>query len=172
MVDLRSGLAIKRSERLDYCDQRDGGSGMSATDLFWLDEKPTPMERLAAANREALEGLFAQLRRAVHDADLDHAALTESLGMREDEVRSLLSGRWDLTLTDLQALLVAVDAKLQTRLETRWSSANQADPDVADRAQQVQGDRVWDRQKTPTWIALSGNSVRRVHLKRSVWVDA
>lgn len=143
---------------------------MSASDLSWLEDL-TPMERLAGANREALEELFSQIRHAVHDASLDHDRLGSSLGVTADEARRLLCGRPTLTLADLQALLVAVDARLYTRLETDWTTKRES-PRPSERAQ-PDTDDVWKRSRPQrARLSRSPGDSRTVQLKDSDWVDA
>lgn len=84
----------------------------------------TEVDRAARHNIEELRNLFCQLKRAVHDANLDTAAVADQIGVDEDAARDLLDGVVDLTMSDLEVLLVAV----QARLDVKITSIHGAEP--------------------------------------------
>lgn len=70
------------------------------------------VDELAVSNARALDSLFRQLRVAVYEADLDTLKVAEAIGVTEEEAYNLLGGGVDITLSDLEVLLVAARGRL------------------------------------------------------------
>lgn len=65
---------------------------------------------LAEENAEAVRRLHDALRAAARHSGLSTSAIAELMGLDDDTVEAALSGRLDLTLSDLQELALAVGA--------------------------------------------------------------
>lgn len=68
--------------------------------------------------------LFTQLRTAAEQSGLDMQQLGGKLGIDEEETQVLLGGGVDITLSDLEVLLVALDCNLDIDINRR--SENEA----------------------------------------------
>lgn len=68
----------------------------------------TPDDRLADANAAEVQQLFQQIRHAVHAADMDTEKVAEQIGLSVGAARRLLDGDVDISLSDLEVLLIAV----------------------------------------------------------------
>lgn len=92
-------------------------------------------DRLADHNAAEMRDLFRQLKQAVHHCDLDTKAVAEQVGVTEDEARCLLDGGVDLSLSDLEVLLVAVRGLVKITVTPEDSSqrisASRAVPEIA-----------------------------------------
>lgn len=90
---------------------------VSSADDAWDVFVRTPAQELAQLNSAALDGLFTQLKAAVHHASLDTQSVSERINVTEEEAREILDGQADLTLSDLEVLLVAVRGRLKVEVE-------------------------------------------------------
>lgn len=78
----------------------------------------TPEDRLADENAAVIRELFCSIKKAVHDADLDTERVAERMGVAVDEAREILDGHRNLTLTELEILLIAVKGQLKATVES------------------------------------------------------
>lgn len=76
-----------------------------------------PEDRIADANSNAISNLFKQLKQAVYAANLNTEAIAEQIGTSTDEARRILNGAIDLTLSDLEVVLVAVRGLLDVNVK-------------------------------------------------------
>lgn len=72
----------------------------------------------AIANTLAVAGIFPQLRAAARAANIAHEDLAAALGTSPSEAARVLSGEIDITLTDLEIILAALDAKVRIDVTT------------------------------------------------------
>jgi|GEM_PF-1685606 len=90
------------------------------TDATGIDNLFGPLtaeDRLADGNAAVVRDLFRAIKRAVHHADLDTERVAERMGINKEEARDILDGRRDLTLTELEILLIAAKGQLKATVE-------------------------------------------------------
>lgn len=92
-------------------------SNMSSADDVLEMFVRTPAQELAQVNSAALDAVFCQIKNAVHHADLDTRLVAERLSVSEAEARDILDGQADLTLSDLELLLIVVRGRLKVEVE-------------------------------------------------------
>ncbi|MDO4717517.1 MAG: hypothetical protein Q4B08_08130 [Propionibacteriaceae bacterium] len=78
-----------------------------------LDELKAAAGDAAPHNVQAIAGLYEQLRETSRAAGVDDAELGRRLGVTAIDARSILLGEVDITLTDLELILAAIDARIR-----------------------------------------------------------
>ena len=94
----------------------------SITDL--LSELEAAAGEVAIANTRAVAGVFPQLRAAARSAGVTHDDLAAALGVDSGEIARILNGEVDITLTDLELILAALDARVRIDVTTTKVSAD------------------------------------------------
>lgn len=70
----------------------------------------------ALHNAQAIAGIYSQVREVTQAAGITSRELGEALGVSASDADAMLHGEIDLTLTDLELILAAIDAKIHVKV--------------------------------------------------------